>query len=55
MRSARPHGASRTFWTWVWRKLYCSNHMRRFEGQLTQAEFIDCGYCLDRYITEESK
>lgn len=52
----RRHGASASFWYFVWRKMHCMNKFREpSEWVRPESDYIDCGYCLDRYITGETK
>lgn len=56
--SAKWH--SMVYWTQVWRRLHCLGDLRRDCGEGTggwhsDAQFIDTGYCLDRYSLRDAE
>ena len=47
-------------WYWVWRKLHCMADMRKDDcggsgGWRPDYQYIDIGYCLDRYSVRDSE
>jgi YD repeat-containing protein len=49
------HQPEGTNWTWMWRGLHALNNQAWADsGWRTAQDYIDAGYCLDRYSIEDA-